>query len=66
VQYSKQEHQKARQILIETKPLEAVQAQLFHEFAQDGDLSGDIYRKLTLLDEIWKQFTIAVDNVKDL
>ena len=42
-----------------------VRTELYADFARDGDSDGDIYRKLELLDEVWKQFTIAIDNIKD-
>jgi hypothetical protein len=65
VQYSKQDLQQAKAVLIATKPLQAVRDELYREFSVGGDPEGDLYRRLALLDSVWKHFMIAIDNAKE-
>jgi hypothetical protein len=62
---TKAELQQAKRVLEEIAPDKALIAELHHQFHREGDPDGEIFDKLQLVEGLYRQFLIAVDNGKD-
>jgi hypothetical protein len=52
-------------VLEQIRPHESLKLELHEQFAREGDMNGEIFDKLQLIDGLWKHFLIACDNAKD-